>query len=208
MKREEDVFNELVIFHSLKSEIQEELKKLWNSFSFLRGGECREHSLEVARISVLIGESFAMNREELFFLFISALFHDIGKVSIDKKVLSKPFKLNEDEYRHIQKHVQVTFFILSRIFGSVFPNVARNAFFHHEAVNGKGYPLGLRGSEIPFESRIISVADVYDAISKQRSYNTFGSSDMAFWVIRNGQGAKFDFSVCNHFLSLKGKKII
>ena len=84
-----------------------------------------------------------------------------------------------------------------------FLHIARNALFHHEAVNGKGYPFGLKRSDIPVESRIIAVADVYDAISEKRSYNIIGSSDMALWVLQEGREKKFDAVICDHFFSFK-----
>ena len=180
------------------------LQDLWFRFSALRKGECGKHAYHVARISYLIGRRMKMTSRELADLSVSALFHDVGKLAIDEDVLLKPSPLNEDEYYYIQKHVQASRCILSQT--TLFSEIIKNILFHHEAVNGKGYPFRLTSSQIPIGSKIIAVADVYDAISANRSYNNGGSVDMALWELREKRGKKFAPQVVDCFCSLLENK--
>jgi HD-GYP domain-containing protein (c-di-GMP phosphodiesterase class II) len=193
---------------SLSQRARMKLENLWNRFSTLRNGECGEHAREVARVSCLIGKDLGINDQDLAVLSIAAFFHDIGKLSICESVLSKPSKLNEFEYRHIQTHVKIALFILSQITEFKRLAITKIVSFHHESINGKGYPFGIRGSEIPIEAKILAVADVYDAISAKRSYNIKGSSGMAIWELKKKCGEKFEPAVVNSFLSLCEKGII
>jgi len=178
------------------------LWNIWFRFSALRRGECGKHASHVAKISYLIGKEIGMKPQELSILFLSALFHDVGKLTIDETVLLKPKMLNEDEYYYIQNHVRASSYILSQIKILKFSEIIQNILGHHEAVNGRGYPFKLSGSQIPVGSKIIAVADVYDAISANRSYNNGGSSDMALWEIREKCGRKFDPRIVDSFCSL------
>lgn len=184
-----------------------DLRDIWFRFSALRKGECGRHAYHVARISYLIGRKMGMTQSELRRLFISALLHDVGKLAISENVLLKPGPLNEDEYRYIQKHVWASSYILSQISVFKFSEIIQNILFHHEAVNGSGYPFGLCGSQIPIGARIIAASDVYDAVSANRSYNNGGSHDMAWHVLKEGQGRKFDLRVIECLFSLPIEKM-
>lgn len=178
------------------------LSDLWFRFSALRNGECGDHAYRVAQTSCLIGRKIGMTSWGLADLFMSALFHDVGKLAISEDVLLKPDMLNEDEYHHIQGHVQASFYILHQIPGLIFSQITKNVLAHHEAVNGKGYPFKLTSSQIPIGAKIIAVADVYDAISANRSYNNGGSYDRALWELKEGRGKKFDPVIVDCFCSL------
>ena len=202
-------FNDFDVFiTNFNQEGRNELNYLWNRFSSLRGGKCGEHACEVARISLLIGGDLLMSFQELSNLFMSALFHDVGKLVISEDVLSKPGMLNEDEYEHIQTHVQASKFILAQIPESVSCGISGNVLSHHEAVDGRGYPFGLCGSQIPVMAKIVAVADVYDAISSNRSYNEGGSSDMALWELKEKRGKKFEPRIVDCFYSLLDRGMI
>jgi len=157
----------------------------------------RGHSDRVAYYTVKIGESFDMNKEELELLRISGLFHDVGKIGTSDDILSKTVKLSEREIIEIRKHPLKGAHILSAI--SMFKEVAPIVKCHHERIDGSGYPEGLKGEEIPFMSRIISVADAFDAMMSDRRYRSKLPFEEARNQLINGSGSQFDEEVVNHF---------
>lgn len=126
------------------------------------------HSKRVAEYSVKIGEKAGKSKEELEELYLVALLHDVGKIGIPNAIINKNGKLTDEEYDIIKTHPVIGNEILSKI--SISPELAIGAHFHHERYDGKGYPAGLFGHEIPELARIIAVADAYDAMSSRRSY--------------------------------------
>ncbi len=126
------------------------------------------HSDRVARVAVQLAKRLGCSAHDLETIYLSGLLHDIGKIGIDDQVLRKPGKLTEAEYEHIKLHAEIGYRILKDIkqLDDVLPVVRH----HHEAWNGKGYPFGLSGEEIPFFARIVSVADAFDAMSSDRPY--------------------------------------
>jgi putative nucleotidyltransferase with HDIG domain len=157
----------------------------------------RGHSDRVAYYAAKIGESFGMGKEELDLLHVSGLFHDVGKIGTSDDILSKREKLTERDLSEIRKHPLKGAHILSAV--SMFKEVAPIVKCHHERVDGSGYPEGLKGEEIPFLSRIIAVADAFDAMMSDRRYR----SKLPFEEARNqlieGSGSQFDQVVVDHF---------
>ena len=129
----------------------------------------RGHSERVARISVAIGKRMGMDDEELDTLRMSALLHDVGKIAIDDNILKKPAALTDEEYEIMKTHPQRGYKIMSQIPGmeAYLPGM----YMHHEMVNGKGYPQGLTGDQIPLQAKIVSVADTFDAMTIDRPYS-------------------------------------
>ena len=126
------------------------------------------HSDRVARVSVRLAEELGCDRRALDTIYLSGLLHDVGKIGIDDNVLRKPGKLTEAEYEHIKTHAEIGYKILSDIkqLDEVLPVVLH----HHEQWDGKGYPHGLAGDEIPLLARIVAVADSFDAMGSDRPY--------------------------------------
>lgn len=126
------------------------------------------HSARVAEYSRKIAELAGKNQQECDEIFYAALLHDVGKIGIPKEILNKKGKLNEEEYEAIKQHPVIGAQILSSISES--PYLSIGAESHHERYDGRGYPAGLKGNDIPEIARIIAVADAYDAMTSKRSY--------------------------------------
>jgi putative nucleotidyltransferase with HDIG domain len=157
----------------------------------------RGHSDRVAYYAAKIGESFDMSKEELELLNVSGLFHDVGKIGTSDDILFKSEKLIERELIEIRKHPLKGAHILSAI--SMFKEVAPIVKCHHERIDGSGYPEGLRGEQIPFMSRIIAVADAFDAMMSDRRYRSKLPFEEARLQLLEGAGTQFDQSVVDHF---------
>ena len=126
------------------------------------------HSERVTLFTDLIAEQLGVTAERRRWLKRAALLHDIGKLGVSNTILDKPGKLDEDEWSAMRMHAAYSETILSQI--AAFRDLAAVAGAHHERLDGKGYPKGLKGDEIAFESRIITVADIFDALTAERPY--------------------------------------
>lgn len=148
------------------------------------------HSRRVADYSVAIAKKAGKSVAECEQIRLIALLHDIGKVGIPDAIIEKPSSLTDEEYDIIKTHSAVGREILSKI--SRFPELTIGASFHHERYDGKGYPFGLKGEEIPEIARIISVADTYDAMASKRSYRDILPKEKIREELVKGMGTQFD----------------
>jgi response regulator RpfG family c-di-GMP phosphodiesterase len=136
----------------------------------------------------------------------SAPLHDSGKIQVPDALLNKPGKLTDEEFKMMQSHTTAGGEIIQKAIKEVdedsgYLNEAKNlANFHHEKWNGKGYPLGLNGEEIPLSARVMAVADVFDALVSRRSYKEPFPIEKAIDIIRNEAGEHFDANVVKAFL--------
>lgn len=153
----------------------------------------RGHSERVSRISVAIGKRMGMEAHELETLRISALLHDVGKIAIDDAILKKPAALTEEEFMIMKTHPQKGYKIMSQI--PAMKDFLPGMVMHHEMVNGKGYPHGLKGEEIPLQARIVSVADTFDAITIDRPYQKGMDLPSALERLRSFVGTRYDSAV-------------
>ncbi len=126
------------------------------------------HSVRVARYSVIIGRYLGLSPEDMRWLHVSSLLHDVGKIGIDDAILKKPAALTSDEFEVMKTHPERGERILGRI--PQMRNIVPGMKFHHERWRGGGYPMGLKGDEIPLQARIIAVADTFDAMTTDRPY--------------------------------------
>lgn len=126
------------------------------------------HSERVALYTDLIAEELGISPERRRWLKRGALLHDVGKLGVSNSILDKPGKLDDEEWKAVQMHASYTETILARI--DAFDELARVAASHHERLDGKGYPRGLLAADIPLETRIITTADIFDAITAERPY--------------------------------------
>lgn len=159
----------------------------------------RGHSERVSYFAVRIGKAFGLSQEELELVRISGLFHDVGKIGTSDDLLFKSAELNEKEYEEIKKHPLKGAHILSAI--SMFKEVVPMVKCHHERVDGKGYPQGLKKEEIPFLARIISVADAFDAMISDRHYRSKLNFEEARSQLLQGAGTQFDEEIVNKFIN-------
>ena len=148
------------------------------------------HSLRVAKYSAMIADRAGMNEEECEVIYIAGLLHDVGKIGIPDSLIGKETKLTDKEFEQIKQHPIIGREILSKLDAS--PDICLGASYHHERFDGKGYPQGLRGAEIPEVARIIAVADAYDAMTSKRSYRNSKSQEYARNEIAKGAGTQFD----------------
>lgn len=152
------------------------------------------HSINVMHYAMLIGEAIQYCNMEM--LRVGAILHDIGKVVIPKKILNKPGKLDSLEYEIIKTH-PVEGLNLVTINNAI---VDQGILYHHEKVNGKGYPFGLKGDDIPLVAQIISIADVYEALVSDRPYRKAMSHERALDIIAENAGIMFNSDLVNVFL--------
>ena len=150
----------------------------------------RGHSNRVASISKMIAGRAGFNKEECRLIYYAALLHDVGKIGVPDDIIHKEGKLTDEEFEHIKQHPVLGYQILSSIRQS--PQLSVGAHYHHERYDGKGYPEGLKGEEIPDMARIIAVADAYDAMTSTRSYRKELSEEKTKDELRKGMGTQFD----------------
>ena len=148
------------------------------------------HSVRVAEYSKEIAKRYGYNEEKQDAVFMMGLLHDVGKIGIPDSVINKPARLTDEEFALIKTHPSVGARILSNI--KKMPRLADGARWHHERYDGKGYPDGLAGEDIPEESRMIAVADAYDAMTSNRSYRRSLSQEVVRGEIEKGKGTQFD----------------
>lgn len=158
------------------------------------------HQKNVAELSKAIAEELGLSKDQIAGLYFAAGIHDIGKISIPSEILSKPTRLTPTEYALVQEHVQNGYHILKDIV-SPWP-VADIVLQHHERMNGSGYPLGLKGEEILIETRILSVADVVEAMASHRPYRPALGIEAALEEIEKNKGSLFDPQVVDVCLKL------
>ncbi|MCF7923472.1 MAG: PAS domain S-box protein [Candidatus Izimaplasma sp.] len=159
----------------------------------------RTHSERVGKISKAIGKALKMHRDELTELEMSGLFHDIGKISIPDKILNKPGKLTKEEYEIIKEHTRNGYMILRA--ADEYSELAENALLHHEHFDGKGYPEGLKGEDIPLQARIICIADAYEAMTSNRPYRDALSVEQAKEELIKYKGTQFDPKLVDIFIN-------
>lgn len=155
------------------------------------------HSIQVAHFANEIGRTMGFTENDLDVLRISAILHDYGKIGIDDCVLKKNGSLDSTEYAHMKQHAAITRDILDKIyFSRKYRGVPLIASSHHEYLDGSGYPCGLDNNEIPFMSKILSVADVYEALTADRHYRKGMTPEQALTILDEGvNNNKFDAGV-------------
>jgi HD-GYP domain-containing protein (c-di-GMP phosphodiesterase class II) len=165
------------------------------------------HSIRVSVNSTTVAESMGLPPEQVESIRIAAKLHDIGKIGVPDAVLQKPGKLTDEEYALIRLHPQIGKKILEKAnrFHAYLPIVE----LHHEDFNGGDYPYRLQGEEIPIGVRIVHVADVYDAITSNRSYRRAMSEEKVMKILTEGSGTMFDPAVLEAFLTvLRNHKVV
>ncbi|WP_051331214.1 HD-GYP domain-containing protein [Aneurinibacillus terranovensis] len=179
-------------FQQKKREEEEVLDELVTSLAKAIGSKdsyTLGHSTRVQHYALAIGKELGLGKEEMFTLKYGALLHDIGKIHIPTSLLNKPGRLNEQEWVEIRNHTTEG----AKIIGSLkkLEGVRDIILHHHEHFNGKGYPEGLKGNEIPFLAAIVHVADAFDAMTTTRSYNQPETFEEAMDEIERCSGTDF-----------------
>jgi putative nucleotidyltransferase with HDIG domain len=159
-----------------------------------------EHSRRVATYAQRLARYLGWSRRDARDLALAALVHDLGKTWIANDILLKADVLSAEERRKMERHPVIGARIL--IGCDVHPFYVETVLYHHEAWDGRGYPAGLKGEEIPLSARILTVADVYDVITSQRPYKAALSEDAARERLLHGSAASFDPMIVRAFLNL------
>ena len=159
------------------------------------------HSKKVTEYAVGICEALNVGEEETERIRVAALLHDYGKIGIPDAILKKEGRLTEDEYDIVKTHTRKTQNILEGInFEGIYHNIPAIAGAHHESIDGSGYPLGLKGDDIPLGALIISVADFFEAITSKRHYRDPMPTEIAYKLLRQHSGSRFDSQIVEAFI--------
>jgi len=157
------------------------------------------HSTRLAEWGMRVGQELGLEEAELQNLEVAALLHDIGKVGIPDAILRKPTRLDPEEYALMKRHSEYGWAVLRMLPG--FERAALDILHHHESFDGKGYPAGLKDSEIPVVSRIVCVIDAFDAMVSSRPYRKGLPYEEAVRRLTEASGTQFDPVVVRTFVS-------
>ncbi len=155
------------------------------------------HSTRLAEWAVRVARDLGISQSDVYQLEVAALLHDIGKIGIPDSILKKEGKLTDNERAVMNKHPEYSWSILRLYTG--FEKASLYVLHHHESFNGKGYPAGLKGEEIPIGSRIVSVIDAYDAMISNRCYHKGMPHEQAIEILVDKAGTQFDPIVVDAF---------
>ena len=163
----------------------------------------KRHSVEVAKWAKEIGVAMGLSVQKVKEIELAGLLHDIGKIAIKEDILNKPGKLTEEEYDEIKRHPESGYHILKSV--DEYSSLAQCVLEHHERFDGKGYPKGIKGSQISLIARIIAVADAFEAMIAQRPYRKSLTEEMAIEEIKKNANTQFDPEVVTAFLKIFDK---
>ncbi len=192
---EENMYRRKLLEHqSIRSTLLSTIKAML----FSKSNETMEHADRMVDLAKRLGNEVNLNEADQVSLELMATLHDLGKIGISNTTLSKPGQLNETEWAEIKRHPEIGYRIASTI--PELQKIAEYILCHHERWDGKGYPQGIAGEEIPFISRLISVIDAYDAMTEDRSYRkALPTENAAVEIIKNA-GTQFDPYVARVFI--------
>jgi len=193
--------DEIRIISKQLQEKMTDLNALINDIVFYGSGadSIYRHSINVAVLSNLLGKWIGLEDKKVLLLTYSGLLHDIGKTQIDSKIFSTNKPLTEDEVKKMKAHPLLGYKIVNEI-NFLDKSVAQGILMHHERIDGSGYPLGLQSDKISQFAKIISIADVFDAINSNRSYRKKKLPFEALEIIKAESFGKLDYTYCNVFL--------
>lgn len=166
----------------------------------VNSGETEQHNERVVIRAIKVGEKLGLSMSELDELKIASGLHDIGKIGISDDILSKSTSLTDEEYEIIKTHTEKGYRIIKA--SSELKSVAKSVLYHHERWDGNGYPMGLKGEEIPLLARIISVCDTFDVMISGRVYKSAMSKKSALEELKRCAGTQFDPKVVDIFIDL------
>ncbi|MGI8385669.1 HD-GYP domain-containing protein [Robertmurraya sp. P23] len=168
-----------------------------------KDGYTMNHCTRITKLSMILGESFDLEPEQILRLNLGSFFHDIGKIKIPDEILKKPGKLTPEEWEIMKKHPTYGRKLLEESSIPIVGSAGIVVEQHHERYDGKGYPKGLAGDEITIEASIISVVDSYDAMTTDRVYQDRRSPDYAFNELLRCRGTMYHPDVVDKFIELK-----
>ena len=158
------------------------------------------HSMRVGEYSCKLAEKLGLSQKRLENLKIAAILHDVGKIGVEEGILNKPGRLTEEEYDKIKQHPEIGVKIIKDI--EFLKDASEIILSHHERYDGTGYPEGRKHVDIILESQILSLADVFDALTSERPYRNAMTVEEALEVIENGKGSQFDYKLADTFIKM------
>jgi HD-GYP domain-containing protein (c-di-GMP phosphodiesterase class II) len=158
------------------------------------------HSQRVSRWATLLAAEIGLGQGQTRRLNLAARLHDVGKLTLPRSLLAKPGPLSPDEYQHIQEHPAAGEHLVARVLSD--QEVLAAIRGHHERWDGRGYPDGLAGRQIPLLARILAVADGFDAMTSTRPYRAARSWAQALDILRQGAGTQYDSALVDAFLAV------
>lgn len=196
MQQAEDLMyrQKMFEYRSQNSSIIDAIRKTMQE----NGYETKERTERITLLSIALGQKMSLSEDELVNLELLSGFHDIGKISVDKRILLKPSKLNESEWKSIQKHPEVGFRITQ--LSPDLMGISEAILCHHERWDGNGYPQGLKGKQIPILSRIIFVVIAYEAMTRERPFCKAKTLENAKKEILDNAGTQFDPEIARIFV--------
>jgi HD-GYP domain-containing protein (c-di-GMP phosphodiesterase class II) len=162
--------------------------------------ETKEHASRLEAYCCDLGQYFQLTDEELEELSLLAVLHDIGKIGVNPAILNKPSSLTSTDWVEMKRHSEIGWRIVKEY--PTLRAVANYILFHHERWDGKGYPLGLKADNIPLPSRILAVADAYDAMTSDRVYRKNMEIEEAIAELTSNAGVQFDPEVVTAFMKV------
>jgi len=200
-----DALDELKLIHNqLRGAHYETIKRLARAADF-RDNETGMHILRMSHYAHILGKGMGMNDDECEQLKHASAVHDIGKIGIPDGILLKPGKLDKEEFEIMKTHSAIGAQLLAGIDSDLCNLAEKIALTHHEKWNGKGYPNGISGTDIPLEGRIAAVSDVFDALTSVRPYKKAWPVDDAFQLLILEKGQHFDPEIVDLFLQNKNR---
>lgn len=180
-----EMINDIGLFNILALEIDDiiDLSYIFSQIIDFRSAFTARHSAGVAKTAEQLAKSIGFSPYECKMMLVAGYFHDLGKIAIDNNILEKNGKLDEYEFNAIRMHTYYTFRLLERI--PQFNVINKWASFHHEKLNGTGYPFHIKGDNIPLGSRIMAVSDVFTAIKEDRPYRSSMNDENAKQILKN-----------------------
>jgi len=167
--------------------------------------ETGQHVVRMAYYAAALGEAAGLSESEVEMIFNASPLHDVGKIGTPDNILQKPGKLTEEEWTIMKKHPENGATIIGKAKNELMTNAKVISMSHHEKWDGSGYPKGKKGDDIPVFGRIVTLADVFDALTNDRPYKEAWPYEAAFSLIEDGAGSHFDPKLVEIFLSIKPK---
>jgi putative two-component system response regulator len=183
----------------LRGSREETVQRLSIAAEF-RDDETAQHIQRMSRYCALLARKAGEDSESSELIRVASLMHDVGKIGIPDQILLKPAPLSPEERTIMEQHAEIGYRILAGSQSELLRRAAEIAWTHHERVDGSGYPLGIKGEEIPLQGRIAAIADVFDALTSDRVYKKAFPLGQAIEIMREGRGKHFDPKLLDLFL--------